>query len=161
MKKILVVSVFAALFATSAMAGSYKSAGCGLGSMVIKEDGIIQVFAVTTNGTSGSQTFGITSGTSNCSGSGGYAKADAAQEMYVSSNLDTLSQEMAQGSGEHLNALASLFGCEKNANDNFSAALRKNYRSIVGQEAKTDRVIEGVKAAVSSDPVLNKSCNNG
>jgi hypothetical protein len=163
MKKVVLVSLFALAFASTAFAnkgGSYKSAGCGLGSQVITDDGFMQIFAATTNGLSGNQTFGITSGTSNCTGAGGYAKADAAQEMYVSSNLDALSQEMAQGSGEHLSALASLFGCEKNVNDAFSAALRNNYRSIVGQEASTESVINGVRSTVAADAVLSQSCNS-
>src|SRR6186713_935077 len=57
------------LFFTSANAAAdgYGPAGCGLGSMIFEPDsGFTQVFAATTNGTSGNQTFGITSGTSNC-----------------------------------------------------------------------------------------------
>src|SRR6266545_2071443 len=46
---------------------SYGLAGCGLGSMLIgSKPGIVQIFAATTNGSFGTQTFGITSGTSNC-----------------------------------------------------------------------------------------------
>ena len=63
------------LTSASAMADGYGPAGCGLGSMIFEPDsGFTQVFAATTNGTSGNQTFGITSGTSNCA-SGGVVKA--------------------------------------------------------------------------------------
>src|SRR5690348_10000976 len=45
----------------------YGVAGCGFGSMLFgKQPGFIQVLAATTNGTFGSQTFGISTGTSNC-----------------------------------------------------------------------------------------------
>ncbi len=55
--------------------GTYGVAGCGLGSMVFgNQEGGIQVIAATLNGT-GIQTFGITSGTSNC-GRGLFAKAE-------------------------------------------------------------------------------------
>jgi len=54
------------LGASSAMADSFGMAGCGLGSMLIQSNGKEQIFVATTNGSSGSQTFGITSGTSNC-----------------------------------------------------------------------------------------------
>ena len=48
-------------------AAKYGPAGCGLGSLIFDADsGWTQIFAATTNGTSGNQTFGITSGTSNC-----------------------------------------------------------------------------------------------
>jgi hypothetical protein len=45
-----------------------KNTGCGLGTIVFEgQNGLVsQTFAVTTNGTFGNQTFGITSGTSNC-----------------------------------------------------------------------------------------------
>jgi hypothetical protein len=163
MNKFILVPLFALVFASSAFAaaaahsGGYKSAGCGLGSMVITDDGFMQIFAATTNGIGG-QTFAITSGTSNCTGAGGIAKADAAQEMYVSSNLDALSQEMAQGSGEHLSALATLFGCSNNAA--FSAAVRNNYSSIVGQEVSTENMINGVRNTVASDSILSQSCSS-
>ena len=46
---------------------AYGPAGCGLGSIVMgSKPGFMQVFAASTNGCSGSQTFGITTGTSNC-----------------------------------------------------------------------------------------------
>src|SRR3569832_2714255 len=46
---------------------AYGSAGCGLGSIVFgSQPGFIQILAATTNGTFASQTFGITSGTSDC-----------------------------------------------------------------------------------------------
>ncbi len=47
--------------------GTYGTAGCGLGSMAFgNQKGAIQILAATTNGLFGTQTFGITSGTSNC-----------------------------------------------------------------------------------------------
>jgi Protein of unknown function (DUF3015) len=160
MKKFIGLFVVMALFGTSAFAGGYKSAGCGLGSMIIKDDGFVQIFAATTNGTFDSQTFGITSGTSNCGGSGGYASNDVEQKMYVSSNLDSISQEAALGSGEHLNALASLVGCDQAAAPKFSAVMKKDYKSIVGSNATPDTLLTNVKSKVSSDPVLKNSCHS-
>ena len=44
-----------------------QDAGCGLGSMIIQENTkVMQLLAATTNGSFGSQTFGISTGTSNC-----------------------------------------------------------------------------------------------
>ena len=65
MKKILLISSITALMTTSAFA---NNVGCGLGSEIIsdKNSVLMQIVAVTTNGTSGNQTFGITSGTSGC-----------------------------------------------------------------------------------------------
>ena len=46
---------------------TYGTAGCGLGSMIFGDQkGAIQILAATTNSIFGTQTFGITTGTSNC-----------------------------------------------------------------------------------------------
>src|SRR5262245_22752963 len=68
----------------------YGAAGCGLGSVFFgSKPGFIQVLAATTNGTSGNQTFGITSGTSNCdTGSGGSASA----KVFIAANREALSK---------------------------------------------------------------------
>lgn len=91
--------------------GVYGMAGCGLGSIVFKEDGGVQILAATTNGSTYTQFFGITSGTSNCTGR---AKNTAAeQEVFIRNNYAQLSTQAAQGEGEHMNAFAELLGCER------------------------------------------------
>lgn len=57
MKKI--ISLIAAIGLTTSMYAN-DNTGCGLGSLVIKDQStvMLQVLAATTNGTSGSQTFG-------------------------------------------------------------------------------------------------------
>ena len=69
MKKLLVMVAALSLFvAGSAFAGG--NTGCGLGTMIFKDtqnqSTFVEVIAVTTNATFGNQTFGITSGTSEC-----------------------------------------------------------------------------------------------
>ncbi len=159
MKKLLAVVLFGSLLASSALAAGYKSAGCGLGSLVIQDDGIAQIFAATTNGTSGNQTFAITSGTSNCGGRGGFAKADAQKEMYVSANYDAITQEMAQGRGEHLNALANLMGCNDEGTKIFNNTLKKNYRTISSQATTPEALINTVEKTVATEPTLKTACN--
>lgn len=110
MKRLVIV--LALFTGSSAMA---SDAGCGLGSMVIsKNSKLLQLFAVTTNGSFGSQTFGITSGTSGCSASG-FVMNDKEVEYFVEVNQDDLSREMAQGHGEKLTTLAALHGCSSEA----------------------------------------------
>jgi hypothetical protein len=97
-----------------ASAAPYGAAGCGLGSIVFgSQAGFVQVSAATTNGTSGNQTFGITSGTSNCVPS---SKAEAfnKQREFVNTNLASLATEMSQGNGETLAAFTQTLGCEAN-----------------------------------------------
>ncbi len=147
MKKLVLVAVSALVLSSSAMAAGYKSAGCGLGSMVFADDGIMQIFAATTNASFGTQMFGITTGTSNCGSSGGTSKAVAEQEIFVSANMDNLTQEMAQGNGEHLNAFASLLGCSDKAQ--FSAVTHQNYDQISGAKDAA-AMLDAVKSSVSA-----------
>lgn len=71
MKKIAFMMTALLIFASSAYAGSpinvRSNCGCGLGYILFKDPKnpgiLIQVFAATTNGTFGNQTFGISSGT--------------------------------------------------------------------------------------------------
>ncbi|MGZ3727237.1 MAG: DUF3015 family protein, partial [Pseudobdellovibrio sp.] len=86
-------------------------AGCGLGGLIIKQNTkVMQVLAATTNGSFGSQTFGITFGTSGCSANG-LVKNDKQIEYFVEVNQEALTREMAQGHGEKINTLAALNGC--------------------------------------------------
>jgi len=70
---------------------------------------VTQVLGATTNGTSGSQTFGISSGTSGCTEDGA-VKWSKAAEVYAEVNLDSLRREMAMGKGEYVETFASLLG---------------------------------------------------
>ena len=137
----------------------YESAGCGLGSIWIHSDGTPQWFAATTNHSFSSQSFGISSGTSNCGHPGGYATLDAEKQLYVETNRDAITQEMAQGSGEHLVALASLMGCEKDVSASFGAVMKKNYKTIAEQK-ETRPMLSKIQSVISSDSTLVKACSS-
>ncbi|MBX2987923.1 MAG: DUF3015 family protein [Bdellovibrionaceae bacterium] len=115
------------LFAGSAMAAAYGDSGCGLGAMVMgSEKGLKQVLASTTNGTSGSQTFGITTGTSNCT-EGGIFKSAEQVPAYIELNKIALAKEAARGEGETLAGLSQLMGCETVV---FGKTVKANYNTI-------------------------------
>jgi hypothetical protein len=97
----------------------YGMAGCGIGALVIKHNTKgPQIGAWFLNSLFGSQTFGITSGTSNCKSRGGVAQIQE-QEIFVAANMQSLSQEAAQGEGEHLSSFAEVLGCEGAQADQF------------------------------------------
>ena len=103
----------------------YGAAGCGLGAMVFgSQPGMIQVVAATLNGTFASQTFGITSGTSNCGGGG----AAPTVKAFIEANRDALANDISRGNGETLNNLTQLMGC--NNGKEVGATLQKNYKQI-------------------------------
>ncbi|MBX3039788.1 MAG: DUF3015 family protein [Bdellovibrionaceae bacterium] len=122
--------LFALITLVSGMAFAntgYGDAGCGLGAMVLgSEKGFKQVFAATTNGTSYSQTFGITTGTSNCS-EGGLFKSAQQVPAYIELNKMALAKEAARGEGETLAGLSKLMGCDS---ADFGHQLKSNYNNI-------------------------------
>ena len=136
---------------------AYRTAGCGLGSMIFKEPGITQIFAATTNGSFGNQTFGISSGTLNCKKAGGVANREAEQNMYIATHRNAILEEAVQGSGEHLDALASVLGCDKASDAAFASSMKKNYKTVAAEE-NPERLILGIKKVISSDPELSQSC---
>ena len=127
MKKLLFV-LTVALMTSTAFAGKYGSAGCGLGSMVFEGDQTWwkQVLAATTNGTSGTQTFGISTGTSNCD-SPAPLKVGQAQ-AYVEANKVALANDIARGNGETIVGLSKVYGCANSME--FGQALKSNYSAI-------------------------------
>ena len=86
MKKI-VIAALATLAAASSMAAQNNVGSCGWGSKVFQgQSGVApQVLAVTTNGTSGNQTFGITFGTSGCT-QDGVVSSTWKTAMYIDGN---------------------------------------------------------------------------
>lgn len=140
-------------------AAGYGAAGCGLGAIVFgNKPGIIQVLAATTNGTFASQTFGITTGTSEC-GSGS-AKVQSEQKIYAYNNFGQLQKEIAQGRGERLQTLAYMMGCNANTIENFGAVAQKNYSQIFsGNTADSDVMLDRIRSSAKSDATLAAQCS--
>ena len=131
MKSRLGWSVFLVLTMTSSWvaAQEYGTAGCGLGSMLIESDGAVQIFAATSNSITSTQTFGITSGTSNCVEEG-LVREDKEQEAFVEANLRHLRRDMAAGNGEHLAAFAHLLGCTPNSYPQVARLAQASFSSV-------------------------------
>jgi len=155
MKNIIKTALILGL-ATSAFAGKYGTAGCGLGSLVFGDQpGMIQIVAATTNNLIVPQTTAITTGTSNCTADG-VALENREQDYFAEVNFENLRQEMAQGKGENLEAFASLFGC-KTATNKFSATMQKNYSNIFqGSQDGADMLV-GVRKVFAEE--MSGSCS--
>lgn len=132
MKKLIVSLAAVAALSSVAFAGVNNQTGCGLGSMIIKDDStaIMLALQATTNGTFGNQTFGITSGTLGCTKTK-IVMNERAQE-FVASNMDQLAKEIAQGQGESVDTLSELLAVEDK--EAFASALQTNYKSIYTSE---------------------------
>jgi Protein of unknown function (DUF3015) len=134
---------------------TYGSAGCGLGSMIFGDQkGMIQVLASTTNGTLGTQTFGITSGTSNC-GEAGFSSS--ATRTFIEGNREALAKDAARGSGETITTLAAVAGC-KDAKA-VGATLQKRFTQLFpGEKTKASEVSQNVINELRADGAL--ACRN-
>ncbi len=99
----------------------------------------------TTNGTSGNQTFGITSGTSGCR-KVKFVMNEIAEE-FVASNMDILAKEISVGHGESIDTLAELLAVEDKAT--FASALQSNYNSIYSsQDVQMADVLDNISTTI-------------
>jgi hypothetical protein len=133
MKRFMVAVVlvsFIVLPLTVCFAGQ-KNTGCGLGTLIMKgnEGLLFQVLAVTTNGTFGNQTFGITSGTLDCDKPARFASNERINS-YVADNMDNLANDIAKGHGEYLNTLAVLMEVPEGSRVDFYSKLQNNFSQI-------------------------------
>ena len=128
MKKILLSVIATIALTTSAFATVNNQTSCGLGSVIIKDNSSAVMLALqaTTNGISGNQTFGITTGTLGCKKTK-FVMNERAEE-FVASNMDILAKEISIGHGESIDTLAELLNVEDKAS--FCASLQANYNSI-------------------------------
>ena len=132
--------------------------GCGLGKIAwadFKNQKNIapQVLMVTTNGT-GMNTFAISSGTSGCTNDGQVWASERAN-VFAAINFDNLSQEMAQGKGEHLASLATLMGVPEAQQPAFFALTQERYSDLVqAGETSSVALVKALNDAVSKSPVL-------
>ena len=135
--------------------------GCGLGKLAwsdYKNQKNIapQVLMATTNGTFGSQTFGISSGTSGCTNDG-VVMATEKVNAFAAINFENLSQEMAQGHGEHLASLATLMGVPAEHQAEFFGLAQEKYTALITSGETTPvAMLTALHDALAAHPVLAK-----
>jgi hypothetical protein len=157
MKKVLAVAVAVAfvVMAGSAFAASsaHMNTGCGLGTMLFKGSAdnsvALQTFQATTNGTSGNQTFGITTGTSECTQPANFVSNDRLNE-FVLANMDNLAKDIAMGKGETLDAFAELMGVPAEQRAEFAGKLQTSFGKIFSSDQVVLASVVDNIAAVSA-----------
>ena len=156
MKRSLYAVIVVAAFGAVAHAGGHNDAGCGLGSMLFKEDKPIhQIVAATTNGTSGNQTFGITTGTLGCS-SGGLIKTSKERAVFTATNFRALEKEFAAGKGQYSASLAAMSGCQLQA---FQTFVKARYEHLIPSAATTPvQLLNNLDREISEDAAMSKAC---
>lgn len=142
-KTVVLVLAFLALFAAAEAFANNVGVGFGTVLMEGKKGKLWEVLAVTTNGTSGSSTFAITSGTS------GYKEGAkigmAAVDVYIAENMDALAVDIAKGDGDYLETLAFLMKAQDK--EAFKLLMHRNFDKIyASQDVTSNEVSETIKA---------------
>ncbi len=151
MKLILVIS--ALVISSVALASKpYGMAGCGLGSQMMGKDGN-QILAATTNGT-GTQTFGISSGTSNCITA---SQQTAMIKNFIEANYASLVTDMAKGQGDSVKTLSGFYGCDANI---FATEMKANYESITPATEDATKVMINVNNVIENSKTLSATCTH-
>lgn len=152
-KKILVA---VALMGAASFAAADNVGGCGLGSKVFDgQSGLApQVLAITTNGTFGNQTFGITSGTLGCT-KDGVVKSNWKTAAYIEGNMNKLARDMSAGQGESLEALASLIHIDQTDRAAFFRATKDNFARIYNTEMLSAQdIMANLRDVLAQDSTL-------
>lgn len=152
MKKLLAI----ALLASSSIAMADNDIGCGLGTMVwAGQSGLVpKLLGLTTNGTSGNQTFGITTGTLGCQADG-VITSRARLSMFMGTNSERLARDMSVGHGESLDVLANLMNIKTEDKGAFFQAAKVNFGKIFAPENQTaGQVLAALQQVMAKDAVL-------
>lgn len=145
-KKVVLAALIAMSPAAAMAAGENNVGSCGWGTKLFDgQSGVApQVLAATTNGTSGNQTFGITTGTSGCTADGA-VKSSWKTAMFIDGNKEKLARDMSVGGGESLDSLASLIGVREEHKASFFRVTKENFGRIF---ASTDATVAEVAASL-------------
>jgi hypothetical protein len=108
----------------------------------------------TTNGTFGSQTFGICFGPSGCTNDG-QVMAARKTDMFVASTFESLSEDLARGQGEHLASLAMMMGVAVEHQPSFFSLAQDQYRILMERGGRfSARSHQGNPEAAVENPLL-------
>jgi hypothetical protein len=156
MKNKLAIAALLTLSPVGFAMAQANNVGCGVGTIIFEgQSGVApQVLAVTTNGTLGNQTFGISSGTLGCSREG-VVHSPVKVSMFIDTNLDKLAYDMAVGQGETLDSLANLIGVDGSQKVAFFQTTKDHYAEIISSEhARTEDVVAALNRVLAANGEL-------
>lgn len=138
MKKILMAVALTLVMTSAAFAANARNnVGCGLGTVLFGTSAdnsiLMQAFQATTNGTSGNQTFGITSGTSDCARPSNFVQNEKLIN-FAQANMDNLAKDIAMGKGETLDTFAEMLGVAPERQADFARKLQASFGKVFTSE---------------------------
>lgn len=155
------LAILSGLFALGNAHAAGGDAGCGLGSLIFKENTVMsQTAASTTNATFANQFFAITSGTSNCSRNG-FALNEKKEIYFAEGNLPQLRLDVARGEGETLSAMADVLGCSKEVAKEFGSTAQAGFEAIFPNAATLPaEFLDNLKSELKKNSSLRDSCQS-
>jgi hypothetical protein len=155
MKRILLGCLLAGSSVT-AFAGAAGSSECGWGQILFEGQSgkVSHILALTTNASTGNNTFGVTTGTNGCSGSGTISYGGKSM-VDVSVLMDEFSEDVARGDGEVITAVAVSLGIKPEDRAEFKEALHENYDKLFpSQDVTTDEMLSAMWTVMEQDETL-------
>lgn len=135
------------------------ASGCGLGAEILegKSGKGSHIAAAILNGLVIPNTTFMTTG-------GGLMGCDPTQtvrneqatEVFVASNMDQLSTDIAQGGGMHLEVLADLMGIANEDRGEFQQLAQSQYDSLFAADNDARGIIASIEVAMQADSRLSK-----
>jgi hypothetical protein len=81
------------------------------------------------------------------------------QELFVAENLNSLSQDMATGGGQYLQAMANLMGCGEGQFADFATLTQARYEVLLpSADTAPAAFLTGLKQEMATSPSLAGSC---
>ena len=156
MKKLIAVLSLVMVLPSAALAVDGADGSCGVGSMIFKGQSGVgpQILAITTNGSTLNQMFGVSSGTLGCTPNA-TVRSNMKTAMFIEGNKDQLARDMSVGSGETLAALSHLLGVEAQDQAAFNRLAKDNVaRIFITESVATEQVVAALREVLASDATL-------
>ena len=135
MKKLYLSSLLiAGALVLASNASAIDSTGCGLGSMAWRGQSGIgpQVLAATTNTSFGTQTFGITFGTSGCDPNGRVTGGTGRMMLvFLENNMEQYALDAAAGHGETIETMAGILNMDS---EKLGEMSKQNFATLFPNE---------------------------
>lgn len=151
--KFIIVIALAALSTVAMAARPYTYGGCGLGTLVIPDKNANQLPVMTLNAT-GSNTFAISSGTSNCVTA---SERSARIKNFIEANHESLVTDMAKGQGDSVTTLAGFYGCDTEA---FATTAQGNFERITSGDENATQMMVKINSMIEDNKTLNDKCTH-
>ena len=159
MKKLVIGLCCAfALGSTSMAFATEKAGGCGIGKEIMAgKTGLgSNLVAAILNNILIPNTFFMTTGILGCDTTK-TVQNEQQGETFVASNMDTLAVEMAQGTGDHLAALASILGVAEADKAVFYSLAKDQYEPLFSASGTTPAtVLTTINTAMLGDARLSQ-----